>query len=106
MPPYFAASQEQTKIYITTLTIMTTVEIAKNLRRSKIVPKIPNTKAAGIEIYITNLTKVLSGLLPHPGLSNSDVTLATKIPTISNIIAIFPKRIQLALKTQIRFFIL
>ena len=71
---------------------MTTVEIAKNLRRSKIVPTIPNTKAAGIEIYIINLTKVRIGL-PHPGLSSSDVVLAIKIPAISNIIAIFPKRI-------------
>ena len=56
------------------------------------IPTIPNTKAAGIEIYIINLTKVLIGL-PHPGLSSSDVTLAVKIPARSNVIAIFPKRI-------------
>lgn len=68
------------------------VEIEKNLRRSKIVPRRPNTKAAGIEIYIINLTKVLT-VLPHPGLNRSDIALAIKIPVRSNVIAIFPKRI-------------
>ena len=80
------------KIYSTTLTIMTTTDIAKNFRRSRIIPTMPKIKAAGIERFIVNLTKVLRGL-PHPGLNNSDVTLAIKIPAISNVIAIFPKRI-------------
>jgi len=91
MPLYFAASQEQTNIYSTTLTIMTTVEIAKNLRRSRIIPRIPNTKAAGTEIFIINLTKVWTGL-PQPGLSNT-VALAVRTAARSNVIAIFPKRI-------------
>jgi hypothetical protein len=91
MPPYFAASQEQTKIYSTTLIIMTTVEIAKNLRPSKIVPRIPNTKAAGIEIYIINLTKVWIGL-PQPGLSIM-LALPVRAAAISNVNAIFPNRI-------------
>ena len=56
------------------------------------IPTMPNTKAAGTEIYIINLTKVWIGL-PHPGLSSSAVALAVIIPAISNAIAIFPKRI-------------
>jgi len=91
IPPYFAASQEQTKIYSTTLTIMKTVEIAKNLWRSKIVPTIPNTKAAGIEVYIINLTKVWMGL-PQPGL-NIMLALPVRVAMRSNVSAIFPKRI-------------
>ena len=74
---------------------MTTVEIAKNLRRSKIVPTILNTKAAGIEIYIINLTKVWIGL-PQPGLSIR-FTLPVRTATSSNVSAIFPKRICLSL---------
>ncbi len=67
------------------------MEIAKNLRRSKIFPTILNTKAAGIEIYIINLTKVWTEL-PQPGLSIM-LALPIKAAVTSNVIAILPKRI-------------
>lgn len=70
---------------------MTTVEIAKNLRLSRMIPTMPNTKAAGIERFIINPTRVLIGL-PHPGLSIM-LALAVRVAMTSNVIAIFPKRI-------------
>ena len=70
---------------------MTTVEIAKNLRRSRMIPTIPNTKAAGVEIFIINLTKVLTGL-PQPGLSIM-LALPVRAAMTSNVSAIFPNRI-------------
>lgn len=82
---------------------MTTVEIAKNLRRSKMIPRIPNTKAAGIERFIINPTRALIGL-PQPGRSMI-LALAVKAATTSNVIAIFPKRISsLSSKRRIRLF--
>ena len=91
IPPYAIISQLQTKIYSTTPTTMTTVEIAKNFRRSKIIPRIPNTKAAGIERFIINPTRALIGL-PQPGPSMI-LAPVVRAATISNVIAIFPKRI-------------
>jgi len=91
MPPYFAASREQTKIYSTTLTIMITVEIAKNLRLSQMIPTVPNTKAPRNESFPSRSPRAAIGL-PQPGLSNN-VALAVRTAARSNDIAIFPKRI-------------
>ena len=71
---------------------MATVAIAKNLRRSRMIPTMPNTKAAGTEIFMINPTRVLAGL-PQPGLSIM-LALPVRANTTSNITAIFPKRIS------------
>jgi len=77
---------------------MATVAIAKNLRRSKMVPRIPNTRAAGIERFMINPTRAPIGL-PHPGLSMI-LALAVRAAAISNVIAIFPKRISYLSKNK------
>jgi hypothetical protein len=71
---------------------MATVAIAKNLRRSKMIPRTPNTKAAGIERFMINPTRALIGL-PQPG-RGMILTPAVRAAAISNVIAIFPKRIS------------
>ena len=88
---YLANNQLQIKMYSTIVTMITTVETAKNLRRSKIVPKIPNKKPIGIVILIIHPTRMLIGW-PHPGFSTIEM-LALRAATINNVIAIFPKRI-------------
>lgn len=70
---------------------MTTVAIAMNLRRSKMIPRIPNIKAAGIEMFISNPPRAARGL-PHPGRSII-ITPAVRAATTSNVIAVVPKRI-------------
>lgn len=75
---------------------MATVAIAKNLRRSKMIPTMPNIKAAGIERFISNPPRAARGL-PQPGRSIIIVP-AVRVATTSNVIAIFPKRISLLSK--------
>jgi len=91
IPPYAIISQLQTKIYSTTPTTMATVAVAKSFRRSKMVPRTPNTKAAGIERFMINPARALIGL-PQPGPSMI-LAPVVRAATISNVIAIFPKRI-------------
>jgi len=70
---------------------MTTAAIAKNLRRSRMIPTMPNTRAARNESFPSHSPRAARGL-PHPGLSIM-CTPAVRAATASNVIAIFPKRI-------------
>ena len=91
IPPYALTSQLQTKIYSTTPTTIATVAMPKNLRRSKMIPTIPNIKAARTERFISNPPRAARGL-PQPGWSII-IAPAVRVATTSNVIAIFPKRI-------------
>jgi hypothetical protein len=67
------------------------VMIASSFWRSRMIPRMPNTKAAGKENIISNAPSVARGL-PQPGLQSTAITNVAPA-MISRVAEILPKRI-------------